>query len=534
MLSYFLSLIFLSFIPSSIAGTLWPKPQNAAFSSTYLSVDSSTFSFQSVGYSSSILDQALIRAKSFSFVRVPPTYPVLNASISGNLLSIQINVLTDVSVQTLGVSENYTLVVPSDGVAAVLTADTVFDALRGLNAFYELFDWALTGSLFIIPSVTIVDFPRFPHRGFMIDTARHYIDLQTLKAAIDAASYNNFNVFHWHIVDSQSFPYYSMAFPSLSGNGSWNAPLTTHVYFPNDVNEIITYAEFRGIRVIPEFDTPGHSLSWGPGIPGLLTPCYTNGEPDGTFGPINPISNVTWPFLTSFFTEVASVFRDSYFHIGGDEVDFTCWASNPEIQQFMTQEGFGANYTLFESYYLQKLLNLVGGGLNRSYIGWQEIFDNGLQLLPETVVHAWKGGATAPGLLELEKITKAGFKGILSAGWYLNYISYGEDWFSYYNANPTNFSGTPAQKALVLGGEAAIWGEYVDSSNLISRFYPRASAVAERLWSSEDTVDLNDAAYRLHDHRCRMIARGISAEVANGPSFCPVEYVPQYLPPWTV
>jgi len=176
MLSYFLSLIFLSFIPSSIAGTLWPKPQNAAFSSTYLSVDSSTFSFQSVGYSSSILDQALIRAKSFSFVRVPPTYPVLNASISGNLLSIQINVLTDVSVQTLGVSENYTLVVPSDGVAAVLTADTVFDALRGLNAFYELFDWALTGSLFIIPSVTIVDFPRFPHRGFMIDTARHYID----------------------------------------------------------------------------------------------------------------------------------------------------------------------------------------------------------------------------------------------------------------------------------------------------------------------------------------------------------------------
>jgi hexosaminidase len=167
---------------------------------------------------------------------------------------------------------------------------------------------------------------------------------------------------------------------------------------------------------------------------------------------VDPTLNSTWNFMDTLFSELATVFPNQYFHLGGDEVPFDCWASNPAIQAWMVAMGFGTNYALLENYYEQQLLDLVGG-LNKSYIVWQEVFDNGVKIRPDTVVHAWKGGSTAAGLAELELITAAGFRGILSAGWYLNYIAYGPTWQTYYTADPQNFSGTAAQKALVVGGE---------------------------------------------------------------------------------
>lgn len=148
------------------------------------------------------------------------------------------------------------------------------------------------------------------------------------------------------------------------------------------------------------------------------------------------------------------------------------------------------------------------------------------------MVNAWKGGSTASGLAEMARITAAGYSAVLSAGWYLNYISYGETWTTYYAADPTNFTGTPAQKALVEGGELCMWGEYVDSTNVISRVWPFGAAVMERLWSPKSTTDVGDASDRLHVHECRMKARGLPVEPADGPSWCPTEYVMPYSPPF--
>uniref|UniRef100_A0AAQ5YV51 Beta-hexosaminidase subunit beta n=1 Tax=Amphiprion ocellaris TaxID=80972 RepID=A0AAQ5YV51_AMPOC len=328
-----------------------------------------------------------------------------------------------------------------------------------------------------INATAISDFPRFAHRGILLDTSRHFLPVKVILANLETMAMNKFNVFHWHIVDDPSFPYLSRTFPQLSQQGSYHP--YTHVYTPADVKMVIEFARLRGIRVVPEFDTPGHTQSWGKGQPDLLTPCYSGATPSGTFGPVNPILNTTYDFMAQFFKEISSVFPDGYVHLGGDEVDFTCWKSNPDIQKFMDAQGFGKDYSKLESFYIQKWV-----------------------YHPDTVVHVWIGSGTNE---EMSKVTAAGYTTILSAPWYLDYISIGQDWRNYYKVEPLNFNGTEKQKALVIGGEACLWGEFVDATNLTPRLWPRASAVGERLWSSKDVTDLNDAFNRLSVHRCRMV-----------------------------
>ena len=125
---------------------------------------------------------------------------------------------------------------------------------------------------------------------------------------------------------------------------------------------------------------------------------------------------------------------------------------------------------------------------------------------------------------EMEKVTRKGLRAILSSPWYLNYISYGSDWTKYYLVEPLTFSGSQTQKSLVIGGEAAMWGEFSNSINLTPRLWPRASAVAERLWSSGQVTDVAEAAGRLEELECRMLQRGFPVAPGNGPSFCSVDW----------
>ena len=120
------------------------------------------------------------------------------------------------------------------------------------------------------------------------------------------------------------------------------------------------------------------------------------------------------------------------------------------------------------------------------------------------------------------------FRCILSACWYLQRISYGEDWQHFYQCDPRTFntSATFEQKQLVLGGTICMWGEYVDNTNVLSRTWPRAAAPAERLWSA---AEINDPAFmepRLQAHRCRMVFRGYPAEPTFARGYCDVEYNP--------
>lgn len=311
-------------------------------------------------------------------------------------------------------------------------------------------------------------------------------------------------------------------------------PSALHQYTVGQVRSVIDYARARGIRVMPEFDTPGHSSSWGAAMPQLLTQCYDNeSQPivDKNYNaPFDPTHESLYAFLAQLFQEIFDRFPDTYVHLGGDEVDFTCWKSNPQIRTWMANQNYGDDYAKLQSYYqarLLKTLNATKSANQHEFVVWQEVFDNGAKLNNQSIVHVWYVDERWHN--KMAQVTAAGFKALLSSCWYLNLIRYGEDWVDYYKCDPHNFNGTDAQKRLVVGGEVTMWSEYVDGTNLLSRTWPRAAVVAERLWSNaSSTQDVDDARMRLRSQRCRMIERGLPVEpitwAVYGPDFCPVEY----------
>lgn len=413
-----------------------------------------------------------------------------------------------------GMLEYYRLEINSPHVQnqAILSSRSVWGVLRGLETFSQLIVPSDDGDSLIIKSISVEDQPRFSHRGLLIDTSRHYLPVDTIKSILDAMEYNKMNVLHWHIVDDDSFPYQSEVFPDLSEKGAFDSRLL--IYSITDILNLIDYASLRGIRVLPEFDTPGHTLSWGPGRPTLLTKCYNITD---EYGPIDPTNDNNYYFLKQLFSEVIKVFPDKYLHLGGDEVDFSCWESNPEINEFMKQHNMTGNYETLESYYIQKVIDIVQNDLKTNTLVWQEVFDNKVEIFPETIVHVWTGNYEE----EIYKVTEAGYKTILSTCWYLDHLSTGGDWKKYYLCEPLSFNGTDAQKRLVIGGEACMWGEVVDETNILQRIWPRASAAAEKLWSPQPkSINITKIAQRIEEHTCRMRRRGIPAQPPNGPAFC--------------
>lgn len=500
-----------------VSGSIWPKPQQHTVGEDTFSLSPSTFEFTSSGEESDVLTAALKRYHDLTFPGKSRSNVLRFRRDLSALTSLEITVKEKYAPMTFESDESYTLTVSSP--ASTLTANTVWGALRGLETFSQIVYQDESGN-FLAREGKITDFPRFHHRGFLIDTSRHFIHISVILTHIDALAYAKYNVLHWHIVDDQSFPFVSTTFPSLSNVGAYNN--VTHIYTVDDVNKVIEYGRMRGVRVVPEFDTPGHTQSWV-SIKDLLTPCYSGGKPTGDYGPINPTLNSTYTFLKSFFAEVGKRFPDDYIHLGGDEVSYSCWESNPDIAAWMDKMGFGKNFSLLQQYYEQKLIDIVGS-LNKRYIIWQEVIDNEVTVKSDTVVNVWKSGWQA----EMAKVTAKNLNVVLSSPWYLNYISYGNDWPKYYSVEPTNFEGSAAAKKLVLGGTTCMWGEWVDGTNLLSRSWPRALAVSERLWSSMNTTDLTNAQDRLREHRCRYLVRGIPAQNGIQSKYCRYEWPGPY------
>lgn len=525
---------FLSLTVLSTGQIIWPQPQNVHEGTNVLVINPKDFQFvidYPLNGSCAIITEAIERYKKITFLTKCQNIGILSDEIlslndhdksqqsNGTLERLTITFKTCPDWPEDGMDEEYSIKVAYEGSSeAQIIAKTIWGALRGLESFSQLVYLDESGQ-FLIKSTYVMDFPRFGFRGVMIDTSRHFISLRVLLQNLDAMAYNKLNVFHWHLVDDNSFPYMSNTYPDMSDKGAYSPK---HVYSKEDIKRVIEYARVRGIRVIAEFDTPGHTLSWGKGQPDLLTPCYdtTTGKPNGEYGPIDPTRESSYEFVKNLFNEVTTDFHDSYVHLGGDEVEFglECWKSNPNITKFMKEHNI-TTYPQLEGHYMKKLIKIIEA-LKKTYVVWQEVADNEIQLTASAIVHVWKDGWKE----EMDNVTKNGYRVILSAPWYLNRIHYGVDWPSLYRADPFDFGGSDAQKKLVIGGVACTWSEYVDSAAIISRTWPRASAVAERLWSPQGTFE-SEAKTRIRHMHCLLQRRGLRVEPLDGPSFCPCDYI---------
>src|SRR5262249_11496344 len=217
------------------------------------------------------------------------------------------------SIPSLGENEGYSLEVNDK--QAHLAAPTVVGALRGLETFLQLLQGDRDG--YYLPGIRIQDQPRFPWRGLLIDVGRHYEPMDVLKRNLDAMAAVKLNVLHWHLTEDQGFRVESKKFPGLHSLGSDGL-----FYTQDQVREIIAYARERGIRVMPEFDIPGHSPSWLAGHPelGSAPGPYKIERGAGIFEPaLDPSREQTYKFLDTFLGEMAALFPDPYLHIGGDE-----------------------------------------------------------------------------------------------------------------------------------------------------------------------------------------------------------------------
>uniref|UniRef100_A0A0K0E0V7 Beta-hexosaminidase n=1 Tax=Strongyloides stercoralis TaxID=6248 RepID=A0A0K0E0V7_STRER len=520
---------------ASTQGGVWPLPVKSYDYNTTVSIDPSSFTF-TTSLTCDIIHKAIKRYTKWTFPSTLKNTHMSSKVYTLTSMDIQINTpCNDNEYPYLNMDESYQVIVPQIGGKGFIIAKTIWGALRGMETFSQLV-YRTSENTYQVRSTSITDHPRFSHRGILIDTSRHWVSINILKQVLDLMSQNKFNVFHWHLVDSESFPYVSKKFPNLHKSGAYTP---RHIYTPSDVQTIIEYAKLRGIRVIPEFDTPGHTGAWF-GIKNLLSKCYDpNGNNDILGNILDPTLPQNMQFIKEFFEEALTVFPDKSMHFGGDEVSsliLECWSRNSDVVSRMEQMGFGHDTTQLLNYYFSELVKYVQNARNGTQmIFWQEVLDMGVAP-SNSIAHVWKGGNLEEIYEEIAQTTLNGHYTIVSSFWYLNYIKYGNDWGYidssnlrlrglYYESDPQGFEGTKQQKDLVIGGEAVMWAEYVDGTNLVSRLFPRASAVGERLWSVASMTKSADEAWpRLHEHRCRMMNRKFSVEPPNNPDYCPYEW----------
>lgn len=467
------------YAPRSAALNLMPMPVSVAATNDALPILGGV-KLVSVGFNDSLIQKACAR---FSVSLRKRTGLMPDDSLPTSI--IRIECAEDPGVGSLKAKEHYTLKVGRDGV--LLKADGQTGVIRGLATLLQLLEYGPKG--FQFAGARIDDFPRFPWRGLLLDPARHFVSVETIKRQIDAMEAVKLNVLHLHLSDYEGFRLESKAFPKLqeTANGEF--------YTQAQMKDLISYAADRAVRILPEFDMPGHSGSEVKAYPELGTP--TEKEPDGV---MDPSRESTYKFLEAFLDEMTKLFPDAYYHMGGDEVGGESWMANTNIKAFMKEKSFKDKAEL-QAYFTNRVKKMLDER-GKIMIGWDEILNPKLQ--GDVMVQSWRSfDMTA-------KTAQSGYPVIVSNGYYLDMLTPAS---KHYLIDPTEKTGveqgavdekkvekivlTDEQKAKFLGGEACMWGEIGTDEMIDSRNWPRSAAIAERYWSPSSIMDVDDMYRRL-------------------------------------
>ncbi|KAF8664230.1 hypothetical protein HU200_054771 [Digitaria exilis] len=535
---------------------VWPKPVSMLWAEPHAAVPVSP-SFHIVAPSENpYLVSAVERyAKLLSKERYRPVVrPAVNVTNGSELEKLTVAVSDLAAPLQHGVDESYTLeILTTTGGEATVTAATAWGAMRGLETFSQL-AWRTGGRgkdrdlLLVAAGVRVDDRPIYPHRGLMFDTGRTYFPVADILRTIDAMAANKMNVFHWHITDSQSFPIELPSEPELAEKGAYGEDMR---YTVEDVKNIVEFAMSRGVRVVPEIDSPGHTASWAGAYPEVVSCAGKFWLPGGDWnnrlaaepgaGQLNPLEPKTYEVITNVVNDLTSLFPDGFYHAGADEITPGCWEADPTIQADLDR---GGTLSQILERYVSTVHPLVVSK-NRTAVYWEDVMlDAAVNVsaaaIPPatTILQTWNNGPNNTKL-----IVQAGYRAIVSSasfyyldcghGDFVGNNSIYDDPDSDFNSSGGSWCGpyktwqrvydydiayglTTEEARLVIGGEVAMWTEQVDTTVLDGRVWPRASAIAEALWSgNRDAAGRKryaEATDRLNDWRDRMVGRGVRAE----------------------
>ncbi|XP_011630316.1 probable beta-hexosaminidase fdl isoform X1 [Pogonomyrmex barbatus] len=534
---------------------LWPRPtENIVLGDDSVILHLQQIEFVIVNTSDQETKDLLEHAKDVFIGNIRSLVKVLNAKSRSGIDSFIVYLSAgngDASL-TLDTDESYKLELVPKGkiLEARITGRSYFGVRHGLETLSQLIWWdeaaGKQGALRILTRASVEDKPAFSYRGLLVDTGRQFFPVEELKRVIDGMATTKLNTLHWHLTDSQSFPFDSAQFPEMA---RWGAYSGDHIYTPDDVKDLADYARIRGVRIVIEIDSPAHAgagWQWGAehGF-GELALCVDQqpwssycGEPN--CGQLNPINEHSYRILEGLYRELLDLteIRDLV-HLGGDEVNLECWAQYGNITMAMQAQNMTDHHALwaeFETKMLQRLIRANHDKVPKAVILWSSPLTKRPYIMmyfdPKIhVIQSW-GGSNWP---ETPDLLEDGFRVILSHvdAWYLDcgfgrWRESGEaacgeyrTWQTVYNHRPWK-DYPPQQLPLVLGGEAAIWSEQTGQSSLGPRLWPRASALAERLWSDLPTnsYSTDENVYtRLAMHIEVLNSRGIKTE-SMWPHWC--------------
>ncbi|KAK0163603.1 hypothetical protein PV327_007269 [Microctonus hyperodae] len=448
---------------------------------------------------------------------------------------------------TLDTLENYTLHIqqPSDNALnATIAAPTYFGVRYGIETLSQLivFD-DLRNKIQMVRDAFIIDKPVYSYRGILLDTSRNFIDKKTILRTIEAMGMTKLNTFHWHITDSHSFPYVSRSLPNMSKYGAYSQK---KIYTEEDIKDIVEFGLLNGVRVLPEFDAPAHVGEGWQWVGDNATVCF-RAEPwmnycvEPPCGQLNPTSDRVYEILESIYRDMLEDFKPDIFHMGGDEVNINCWNSSSVIRDWMknknwnlTESNFINLWDVFQERAYEKL-KLANGGKDIPVIVWTSGLTSKANLKylnpQKYIIQIWTTGTDET----IGRLVENNFKVIFSnydalyldcgfgawVGEGVNWCAPYKGWQKVYENSPMNIlkqQGYLSKKHLILGGEATLWSEQVDSTSVDSRLWPRSAALAERLWGEPQSSWVH-AEHRMLNHRERLVKRGILADSLE-PEWC--------------
>jgi hexosaminidase len=445
-------------------------------------------------------------------------------------------ILNPTADQKLG-KEGYTLDVATQGIT--IKANTAAGLFYGVQTLLQLLPkeieskTAVSNAKWEVPAVSVVDYPRFPWRGIMLDVSRHFFPKEYIKNYIDQIARYKFNIFHWHLTDDNGWRIEIKSLPKLTEVGAWRVPRTGTFgdneppkpgekptdggfYTQEDIREIIQYAKDRYIQILPEVDVPGHSMAAIAAYPeiSVTKDTATNVNPgsnfatwhgDGKFtmhidNTLNPVDDNVYKFLDKVFTEIAALFPFEYIHIGGDECYKGFWERDPNVQAFMKKNNIKDGVEL-QSYFTKRLTKMIMDK-KKKVIGWDEILEGGLA--PGAAVMSWRG--TKGGIEAAHQKRQV----VMSPApmYYLD-MGQGEPSIEPPIYSVARLKDTYSHEVIpqgvdsiyILGGQGNLWTEQIPTASQVEYMtYPRAFALSESLWSPKSKKNWEKFVSKVEDH----------------------------------